>query len=141
MIRYIRRHAQPPLLEYADSLMQKLPFVRALAIWVILSAGCSTVPMNERRWIDVRTAHFEILSDIGEKETLALAERLETFRAIVQLITHVHIVDPAIPVRLYVFSNSEDYALFGPPKRSLKTMPSVGSRAGIKMSVAHGGRA
>ncbi len=105
--------------------MRKFLLPWSAAALLLFSAGCATAPLGDKRWIEVRTAHFEILSDAGDKETLALAERLETFRAIVQFITHVRIVDPAIPVRLYVFSKSEDYARFGPPDSKGFTLPNT----------------
>ncbi len=90
-------------------------------------AGCASAPVHQKPWIEVRTAHFEILSNAGRKQTLALAERLEAFRAIVQFTTHLHVLDPVTPVRLYIFSSSEEYANFGPPDTKGVSLP--GTRA------------
>ena len=65
-------------------------------------AGCSTLPLEQGDWVAVRTAHYDIVSSIGDDETERLAVELERFRGAVQYLSGSAL--PAEPVRTRVYA-------------------------------------
>ncbi len=52
-----------------------------VALAAALALGCATTPLHDRSWLEVRTANFEIVSSLGERETGRLARDLEALHA------------------------------------------------------------
>ncbi len=52
-----------------------------LLLAALLSLACATRSPGRQSFVSVQTPHFEIVSSFGEQRTLALARRLESFRA------------------------------------------------------------
>jgi len=65
-------------------------------------AGCITTPLQNRDWLAVRTAHYDIWSSLGEDETARLAIEIERFRAAAEFIWGRAI--PAAPVRTRIYA-------------------------------------
>jgi tetratricopeptide (TPR) repeat protein len=86
----------------------------ALLLTLLLTLACAAVPVYEKPWIEVRTEHFEIASAMGEEETLALANRLEIFRSVLQALTNAQRFDPSIPTRIYAFDRTSSYQRYAP---------------------------
>jgi FimV-like protein len=87
--------------------------VRALAgiAATCLLAGCAGgVPRYvQRPWIEVRTDNFHLISSAEEARTIEVARRLEEFRSVAGLLTAAKHLDPALPTRVFVFGDEEDW--------------------------------
>jgi tetratricopeptide (TPR) repeat protein len=86
----------------------------AIRLAPLLAVACATLHPHEKPWIEVRTEHFEIASAMEAPETLELANRLEVFRSVAQMLTNARRFDPAVPTRIYAFGSTSDYAMYGP---------------------------
>lgn len=68
------------------------------------SIACSTTPRILRgKWILARTEHFEIVSGLSERRTVALAEALEVFRFVANRVTTASADAARVPTRIYLF--------------------------------------
>jgi hypothetical protein len=79
--------------------------------WIALAPLLAASP--ESNWLRLRSAHFELLTDAGERagrETLAEFERLHTF--FTQMFTSG--LPNAKPVRLIIFRSDDEYAAYRP---------------------------
>jgi tetratricopeptide (TPR) repeat protein len=76
--------------------------VRAALALALGLAGCNSIPFEQRDWVAVRTAHYDIVSSIGDDETERLAVELERFRGAVGYFWGGAL--PAEPVRTRVYA-------------------------------------
>ncbi len=65
-------------------------------------AGCITTPLQNREWLALSTAHYDIWSSLGEHDTARLAIEIERFRAAAEFIWGRAI--PAAPVRTRIYA-------------------------------------
>ena len=65
-------------------------------------ASCITTPLENREWLALRTAHYDILSSLSESESERLAVEVERFRAAAAFVWGSEI--PAAPARTRVFA-------------------------------------
>jgi hypothetical protein len=81
--------------------------VASAAVAILLASGCLHArEIWDRDWIEARTKHFVLVSAISRKKTLALARRLEDFRARLVLLTSPQRVNTREPITVYVFRRS-----------------------------------
>jgi tetratricopeptide (TPR) repeat protein len=73
------------------------------ALALALALACTTTPLHERDWLEVRTPHFEITSSLGEEETRRLARDAERFHAAIEFVMGVRLRAPAVPTRIVAF--------------------------------------
>lgn len=77
-----------------------------LALWFALGlTGCITTPFEKRDWFAVRTAHYEIWSSLGERETERLAVELERFRGAVSYVWGSALPEEPARTRVYAFDD------------------------------------
>ncbi|HEY8157028.1 MAG TPA: tetratricopeptide repeat protein [Myxococcota bacterium] len=86
---------------------------RTCLVAVLLAMGCVT-PIEKSRWIRVETEHFELISGAGASDTLAIAQRLELLRAVLQRVGLQTNLTPRVPLLVYVFADADAYARFAP---------------------------
>ena len=98
---------------------------RTVALVPLVASACAITPPHQKPWIEIRTEHFQIASSMGEAETLALANRLEVFRSLVQALTTARRFEPAVPTRVYAFGSTGGYALYGPRGSAGYFLPSM----------------
>lgn len=70
-------------------------------------AGCSTIPLEQRKWLAVRTAHYDIVSSIGDDETERLAVELERFRGAVGYFWGNALPAEPMRTRVYAFDDRD----------------------------------
>ncbi len=79
--------------------------------WVLIVTGVTLLMGSvsvgareiwDRNWIEVRTENFIVVSAIGQRSTVALAQRLESFRTLVMLLSSPERVD-RMPIEVYLF--------------------------------------
>lgn len=85
-----------------------------LAAAALLLGGCVT-PLEQASWIRVETQHFELISGARKSQTLAIAERLELLRAVVERLGVETRLEPRVPLLVYVFPDAESFARFRSP--------------------------
>lgn len=77
--------------------------VVAAAALLLGSVAVDAREIWERRWIEARTENFVVASTLSKGWTLALAERLESFRDLIAVITSPDRVDVGGPIKVYLF--------------------------------------
>ncbi len=83
---------------------------------LMLSLGAPPVmarALEDRNWVEVRTANFRVRSLLNEKDTLKLARHLETFRAAVLVVANINRTNAPIPTEIYVMRRGSDFKSFG----------------------------
>lgn len=79
---------------------------------LLLLSGCLSVPAEQRSWIEVQTEHFTLWSALGQRDTVELAQELERFRDVVELITNVSSLEAPVPTLVYLFDSRGAFAPF-----------------------------
>jgi hypothetical protein len=89
-----------------------MPALRELRTWMLgwlcaagcgVAAGCATVPQG-RAWLEVRTAHFEVHTDLREAVALDMARALEEARAGLLTLAWPGAADPRGRTEVAVFA-------------------------------------
>jgi tetratricopeptide (TPR) repeat protein len=73
----------------------------SLLVALLLPLEATAKPLWERRWIEVRTPHFAVMSSASEEDTVTLASDLESFRSTVRKALHYR-VEERVPTRVFV---------------------------------------
>lgn len=92
-----------------------------LVVIFLMIIGSSPVlgkALEDRNWIEVSTANFNVRSLLGEKETLALARQLEMFRVAVAAVTAVTPGGAAVPTEVYAVRRGREFEHFGVDQQS-----------------------
>jgi tetratricopeptide (TPR) repeat protein len=92
--------------------LRRMARKRVVAAMLVASLLACAGPVYERRWVEVSTPNFTILSTLDDDETLRLARDLEWFRALVHTATTTARADSPVPTRIFVFDNEYDFARF-----------------------------
>ncbi len=79
----------------------------------LFSATVNAEKLEERDWIEVRTANFNVRSVLNEKDTFELARQLELFRAAVSIVTSSQRTPDPIPTAIYALGAEADFKQFG----------------------------
>lgn len=58
----------------------------------------------ERKWLEVTSPNFVVISQLDEKSTRTITQELEDFRQVVAIFTNARVLEPRVPTQLYVFS-------------------------------------
>jgi tetratricopeptide (TPR) repeat protein len=68
------------------------------------AAGCTIRPPLRQDWVELQTAHFDIVSSLSAAKTQALARDIELFRASVEFLAGEALPAP-LRMRVYAFDN------------------------------------
>src|SRR6056297_2925662 len=112
--------------------------VLLIAVLGTLVVSCASMRIESQDWLEARTPHFTLFSDLGPKQTRALSLDLESFRAAMARFTNATQLDPPIPIEIYVSRRRQDFAritgrelsagfFLGTPRRLLMVVDSAGS--------------
>ncbi len=85
----------------------------AIMIAMLATATVGAKDLEDRDWIEVRTANFQVRSIQGEKATLELAQHLELFRAAVSKLTNVSATEAPVPTRILAVRGPNDFRELG----------------------------
>jgi tetratricopeptide (TPR) repeat protein len=81
----------------------------ALLSCAFLAAGCTLfAPAPERPWIAVRTAAFELYTDLGREDAIRLTDDLELYRAVLARSTTARRRTPRVPTKIFAFARRSD---------------------------------
>ncbi len=87
-----------------------------LLLILLLALGAVTVcaqELEDRDWIEVRTANFNVRSVLNKKDTLELTRQLEMFRAAVTVVTNPQHSAELIQTAVYVIGAEGDITQLG----------------------------
>ncbi len=74
----------------------------ALLATSLVAVPASSKELWERKWIEVRTPHFVIVSALAEERTVDLAHDLESFRRAAEMLTNIGRFEERIPTTIYL---------------------------------------
>ena len=88
-------------------------FLRLGLTCLLSVAGITRCAFAEKHWVEVRTAHFSVISDVGEKRASEMARRCEQLRAAFStLIDHATTNDPA-PLLIFALNGEKEVGELG----------------------------
>jgi tetratricopeptide (TPR) repeat protein len=85
-------------------------------ILLLLLAACASTPLEQRTWLEVRSANFTLSSDLPQAQAVALVGDLELFRAVAQKGMSAGRLEPRLPIRIFEFANSGELRPFSPTR-------------------------
>jgi tetratricopeptide (TPR) repeat protein len=94
ILAFMRSHLFPPHLR---------PAILGLALFVTEPAGAT----KKDPWIEVRSPHFNVVSDAGEKEARRIADQFEQIREVFQNAFPKLRADPGKPVAIFALKNED----------------------------------
>jgi len=80
----------------------RLPMALVVAIICFFGAAPAFAGLEDRKWIEVKTKNFRVISALNERKSVELARHLELFRVAVAHLTNVRSTDSPIPTKIYV---------------------------------------
>lgn len=90
----------------------------AILTLVVVSSPVLGKALEDRNWIEVSTANFNVRSLLGEKETIRLVRQLEMFRVAVAAVTNVTPGDATVPTEVYAVRRGREFERFGVDQQS-----------------------
>ena len=87
-----------------------LPLISLLTLCTVTAHAQA---LEDRDWLEVRTANFQVRSVLSEKHTLELARQLEMFRAAVTITTRTERKSDPIPTVIYAIGAEGDLTRLG----------------------------
>ncbi|MGZ4789068.1 MAG: tetratricopeptide repeat protein [Terriglobales bacterium] len=80
-----------------------------LLILVLIS-----IPSVASTWVEVRSRHFQVVSDAGESQARAVTERFEQMRGVFGTMFHKRNLNSPQPLQIVVFRNQDEFMRFVP---------------------------
>lgn len=68
--------------------------------------------MIDRKWLELKSRNFQLITDLNKEKSKVLIENLEDFRQYLQLASGIEYEEYSIPVRVYAFSNEDTFQQF-----------------------------
>jgi tetratricopeptide (TPR) repeat protein len=90
---------------------------RTLCNWGLLVASCAGTPAlsaAEPQWVEIRSPHFSVVTDAGEKRGREAAMRFEQMRAVFAVLISNSNVDIPTPLQIVAFRNTRELRQFAP---------------------------
>jgi tetratricopeptide (TPR) repeat protein len=85
-----------------------------LFLLFILAAALSVARANVAHWTEVRTSHFTVVSDSGEKQGRRIAREFERMRQVFQDVYPQLEVDPELPITILAIKGKEVFRSLEP---------------------------
>ena len=103
----------PPDFLSATILSREFPMARLIS--VVLFCLFPTVMFSaDRSWVEVRSPHFSVITDTGEKQGREIVLRFEQMRAVFGSLWHKSKVNIAVPLQIVAFRNQSEFRQFAP---------------------------
>ncbi len=87
---------------------------RILCLLVFAAALCRPCAAATEQWIEIRSAHFTVLTDAGEKQGLHVTDQFERMRWVFQKLFPKANVDPAEPIIVVAAKNEKVFDAMEP---------------------------
>ena len=85
-------------------------FRAGLALFAASAAFVAHAGVEDRRWCRYATDHFELVTDLSQRQAVALLLSLDRFRSAAYALLPGRPLDPPATPRLLVFKRSQDFA-------------------------------
>ena len=85
------------------------PISRLAAVFLLLVAGVAH-SFAEKPWIEVRTTHFSVVSDVGEKRASEIARRCEQLRAAFSILMNRATTNDPAPLLIFAVNGEKEVA-------------------------------
>lgn len=85
--------------------------------WCLVLGVLSVVPAARAygpQWVEVRSPHFSVATDAGEKRGREVAMRFEQMRAVFSTLMTKSNVNIPVPLQIVAFRNTKEFRLFAP---------------------------
>jgi tetratricopeptide (TPR) repeat protein len=93
--------------------------VPAILISLVLLSPHSAFAKDEPKWIEVRSTHFSVLTDAGDKRGREVAARMEQMRSVFgQLLLRTKLKMP-VPITVVALKSDKQYGQVAPAKQSM----------------------
>src|ERR1700757_5210964 len=89
----------------------------SIPLWILLLASVLRVPANaanEPPWLEIRSAHFTIITDAGDKKGREIALRFEQMRAVFSNLLGKDRLNQSVPLTILAFRNDKLYYQVAP---------------------------
>lgn len=87
--------------------------LRSVAAFLLLSSALTPPSFAEKHWIEVRTAHFSVVSDVGEKRASEIAHRCEQVRAVFSILMDRPATNDPAPLAIFALDGNKEVAELG----------------------------
>jgi hypothetical protein len=88
--------------------------LKRIFLLLILALVCRSAGASTDQWIEVRSGHFTVLTDAGEKQGRHIADQFERMRWMFQKLFPKANVDPAEPIVVLAAKNEKSFAAMEP---------------------------
>jgi len=80
----------------------------------LIAVGVAPIFAGESQWVEVRSPHFSVVTDGGEKRGREVAVRFEQMRAVFGALMSKANVNLAVPLQIVAFRNTKELRQFAP---------------------------
>jgi len=87
---------------------------RTVFSWLLLAAFCGSAYAAPDQWVEVRSAHFTVLTDSNEKQGRHILDQFERMRWIFQTLFPKSNVDPVSPIVVLAAKNGKSFEALEP---------------------------
>jgi len=87
--------------------------IRALGV-ALLCAVAVTAPAAEQPWVEVRSPHFALITDAGEKRGREVLQRFENMRTAFGVLFKKATINIPIPLQIIAFRNTSELRRYAP---------------------------
>jgi tetratricopeptide (TPR) repeat protein len=87
---------------------------RTAFFWLLLAALCGSAHAAPDQWLEVRSAHFTVLTDSNEKQGRHILDQFERMRWIFQTLFPKSNVDPVSPIVVLAAKNGKSFEALEP---------------------------
>jgi hypothetical protein len=87
----------------------------AILLGVFLSASTPAPAAEPSPWLEIRSAHFTVITDAGDKKGKEVALRFEQMRAVFAILLMKERLNEPLPLTILAFKNDKDYYQSAPP--------------------------
>lgn len=88
-------------------------FIRSL-LCIIATLGFTFPAKAETQWVEIRSPHFSVITDAGEKRGREVAVRFEQMRAVFGALFNQAKVNLPVPLQIVAFHNTKEMRQFAP---------------------------
>ncbi len=88
--------------------------LRRVILLVVLGVACASARASGPVWVEVRSPHFRVVTDAGEKEGRRVADQFERMRWVFQTLFPKSNVDPIAPILVIAVRHKEEMLALEP---------------------------
>jgi tetratricopeptide (TPR) repeat protein len=93
---------------------RRFGFPRIALVGCLIAIGTPPIFAGESQWVEVKSPHFSVVTDGGEKRGREVAIRFEQMRAVFGALMSKANVNLAVPLQIVAFRNTKELRQFAP---------------------------